>query len=69
MADVNDVPCALGMFAAAKHRISAVNRITDETGEEHMNKDWADKNKRMQSLIGKETSFREGLVRRMQDGI
>ena len=49
------------MFAAAKHRISAVNRITDETGEEHMNKDWADKNKRMQSLIGKETSFREGL--------
>ena len=26
-----------------------------------MNKDWADKNKRMQSLIGKEASFREGL--------
>ena len=26
-----------------------------------MNKDWANKNKRMQSLIGKETSFREGM--------
>ena len=26
-----------------------------------MNKDWAEKNKRMQSLIGKEASFREGL--------
>jgi len=26
-----------------------------------MNKDWAEKNKRMQSLIGKETSFRDGL--------
>ena len=26
-----------------------------------MNKDWADKNKRMQSLIGKEASFREGI--------
>ena len=26
-----------------------------------MNKDWADKNKRMQSLIGKEAGFREGL--------
>ena len=27
-----------------------------------MNKDWAEKNKRMQSLIGKEASFREGLA-------
>ena len=26
-----------------------------------MNKDWAEKNKRMQSLIGKEATFREGL--------
>ena len=26
-----------------------------------MNKDWADKNKKMQSLIGKEASYREGL--------
>ena len=26
-----------------------------------MNQDWADKNKRMQSLIGKEAGFREGL--------
>ena len=26
-----------------------------------MNKEWAEKNKRMQSLIGKEASFREGL--------
>ncbi len=26
-----------------------------------MNRDWADKNKRMQALIGKEASFREGL--------
>ena len=26
-----------------------------------MNKDWAEKNKRMQSLIGKETSYREGM--------
>ena len=26
-----------------------------------MNRDWAEKNKRMQSLIGKESSFREGL--------
>ena len=26
-----------------------------------MNKDWAEKNKKMQSLIGKEASFREGL--------
>ena len=26
-----------------------------------MNKDWAEKNKKMQSLTGKETSFREGL--------
>ncbi len=27
-----------------------------------MNKDWAEKNKRMQSLIGKEAGFREGIV-------
>ena len=26
-----------------------------------MNKDWAEKNKRMQSLIGKEASFPEGI--------
>ena len=26
-----------------------------------MNKDWAEKNKKMQSLTGKEASFREGL--------
>ena len=26
-----------------------------------MNQDWAEKNKRMQSLIGKKASFREGL--------
>lgn len=26
-----------------------------------MNKDWADKNKKMQSLIAKEAGFREGI--------
>ena len=26
-----------------------------------MNKDWAEKNRKMQSLIGKEASFREGI--------
>ena len=33
----------------------------DEKERYQMNKDWAEKNKRMQSLIGKEVTFREGL--------
>ncbi len=27
-----------------------------------MNKDWSEKNKKMQSLIGKESTFREGIA-------